>query len=187
MHFEPSSSPEAGNSALDQEFLDTLRTRGWEWSEREPGATEQQAEGDTPAIPERWRTFLECFAELVAPGEGCWFLSLEDYAGASDSAFAWDEFRSISLESCADDTQRAQVREFWEAHLPILMRVDGDYAFLALNRRNGAVVSGCEPEFEETTELAASVDEFFRAVIDGWPQERPGRGDPALEPLLQEQ
>ncbi|WP_427870605.1 hypothetical protein [Leucobacter luti] len=158
MHLPPSSSPEAGNSALDQELLGARRTREWDWSEREPGATGRPAEGDTPVIPERWCTFPARFGELVAPGE-----------------------------SCAHETQRAQVSEFWEAHLPILMRADGDSAFLTLNRRNGAVVSGCEPAFEETTELAASVDEFFRAVIDGWPQEQPGRGDPALEPLLQEQ
>ena len=41
--------------------------------------------------------FLGRYALLCRADESVWFLSAADYAGTADSAFAWDEFKHLSL------------------------------------------------------------------------------------------
>ena len=46
------------------------------------------------------------------------FLSAADYAGTADSAFAWDEFKHLSLDAALDDEDRQGIRTFWDRTCP---------------------------------------------------------------------
>ena len=47
------------------------------------------------------------------------------------------------------------------------MSVGGDYHYYAIDIDSGKVVEGWEPEFEETTDVAESFNEFVEKVISG--------------------
>lgn len=113
------------------------------------------------------RDFLGRYALLCRADESVWFLSAADYAGTADSAFAWDEFKHLSLDAALDDEDRQGIHTFWDRHLPVLMSVAGDYEFLAIDQDTGAVVHGIEPEFEAVTVVADSWAGFCEAVIAG--------------------
>ena len=119
-----------------------------------------------PRIPEAHAKFLGRVSSCVNAADTVWFLCADDYNGKSGSAFAWNEFEQMELESAEDDGDQAkqEIREFWDGHLPFLMSVSGDYAYLALrmSENHGSVVAGYGPDFEGVTEVAASFDEFVR-------------------------
>lgn len=109
--------------------------------------------------------WVSAFASLSAPDDAVWFLSLADYDDQTDDAFAWNAFETLSLEAAATECEAARVREFWSAHVPILLGVRGHYAYLAV-RADGAVVHGEEPEFEESTVVAESLAGFLASLGD---------------------
>lgn len=147
--------------AVDLQFLDYLNALGWRF---QPPAS---ADAATVSPRPEHQAFLALFSELSSPDETQWFLSWADYAGTNDSAFAWDEFRQISLDAAIDTNQHAQLVAFWEQHLPFFIRVRDGYEFLAIRRDDGAVVHGAEPEFEATTLVAAGLQAWFASVISG--------------------
>lgn len=59
----------------------------------------------------------------------------------------------------------AGIESFRERHVPIFMSVDGDYEFLAIDRRSGLVVHGVEPEFEAVSEVAGGLDGLFEQML----------------------
>lgn len=150
------------------EFLAHLANVGWRVEVAGPDAARLPlSEAGARGIPAEYGDLLRRFALLAAPDESRWFLSADDYAGRSDSAFAWNEIELISLNAAVDAADRQRVQEFWAEHLPIAMAVDGCYEYLAINRTDGAVVHGVEPEFEEAAPLAASLQAFLLGVLDG--------------------
>ncbi|MFD0555924.1 hypothetical protein FB566_1141 [Stackebrandtia endophytica] len=112
------------------------------------------------------------FTRLSNPDDTTWFLSMNDYAGTSDDAFAWDAIETLSLEAATDVHENALVLEFWRRHRPILLSVRHRYSYLAV-RADGVVVHGAEPEFEQTSDVAADLDSLLRSV--GMP------GEPAID------
>ena len=114
-------------------------------------------------IPAQHAEFLRHFDSLVSPDHARWFLSAHDYARRSDSVFAWDEFRAMSLDAAATDAERHRVDEFWTEYLPIALGVAGDYEFLAVSRGTGGIVHGAGPEFEEVRPIA----DDLAALVDG--------------------
>ncbi|WP_436700364.1 hypothetical protein [Nocardioides sp. BYT-33-1] len=95
-----------------------------------------------------------------------WFVTGDATSPGPAGGFAPDEFERISLDAAASDDERAEVREFWRRHRVVAMSVRGEYAYLAVREDDGAVVHGAEPEFEETTVVAASLAEL-RAQVAG--------------------
>jgi len=125
-----------------------------------------------PAIPDDVRAFLEGFTACVRGGEQVWFLASADYARRNDDSFNWDSWEALDEEGGPD------VRAFWDAHLPILQSVAGDYAYLAVvvdpNAPDyGAVVRGDSPEFTEPSQINASFAEFLAAVAASRPGSAP--------------
>jgi hypothetical protein len=59
---------------------------------------------------------------------------------------------------------------FWDRHLPVLMSVRDGYGYLAIERDSLRVVSGREPEYEETTPVADTVGEALALVAAGDPR-----------------
>lgn len=149
---------------LHERFLEYLAAQGWTVL----GGASDAPRGMPVTTPEH-AAFLSLFAQLSRADDTRWFLAAADYAGTADNAFAWDAFRQISLDAAMSDDDRRGVQAFWDRHLPIFMSVDGDYAFLALDRESGSVVHGTEPEFEAVSVVARSLDDLFEDVMAGGP------------------
>ena len=171
-----------------REALDALAAAGWTVRERSavgspddvwPAELRQRY----PTIPPSLTQFVARVEACVNPDETGWFLSAADYAGTSDSAFAWNEWERMELESYeeAGDAERAgEVRDFWDAYLPFYLDVRSEYAYFAVRvtepkavkrqwwsfprqpeePRLGAVVFAAE-EFRSVSEVAGSFDAFL--------------------------
>jgi len=116
------------------------------------------------ALPPIWVSFVQQIERCVNPGETAWFLTEEDFSGASGSAYRWDEFERMSLAAAEGDQKlENEIRGFWNRHLPILISVKSGYGYIAIRvgKSGGPVVYGIEPEFENASPLAGSLEEFF--------------------------
>ncbi|WP_448135085.1 SMI1/KNR4 family protein [Stenotrophomonas rhizophila] len=156
---------------LHAEFMNFLVSKGWLLiAKDDSGDSEGVAIADKTTgapIPNSYLEFLKRFKSLSNADESRWFISTEGFSGNSDSAFSWNEFEKMSLDAAMTDRDAEDVRTFWGRHLPILMAVDGDYQYIALDRMSGAVVHGVEPDFESVSNLADSFDGFMVAVMEG--------------------
>ncbi|PTY04483.1 SMI1/KNR4 family protein [Verrucomicrobia bacterium LW23] len=118
-----------------------------------------------PWIPADVRTAMEEIHSLVHE-ETTWLLTAAEYADTVEGGFNWNAWEQLSIDSAEeeeDDEWIAEIKAFWDKHLPIATSVWDGYAYYAL-REDGSVVSGREPEFEETTEVAASYAEFLMHI-----------------------
>jgi hypothetical protein len=114
-----------------------------------------------PWIPTDVMSALCELDEVVRQNETVWLLTAKDYAGQSDSAFAWNEFELQSLEAAEGDQKwLEEIRAFWNDHFPIALSVRGGYAYWAL-KKDATVVNGREPEYEQTSTFAASFRQFL--------------------------
>ena len=118
---------------------------------------------------------LEFFSEIhacVRSDEACWLLAAADYAGpVAEEAFRWDELERIFTEDPTGGELAAKVRAYWDRYLPILLRVDGDYEFLAIGTDAGSddfgkVVHGFAIEFDESSVIAESYADFLAQFAD---------------------
>lgn len=154
----------------------SLRSAGWLFAPA-PSAT-----GLAPAALGRAHSsvvsWVSSFSRLSSADEATWFLSADDYAGATTDEFAWNGFETISLDAASTGEERAAVTDFWAGHVPILLSVRGHYGYLAV-RRDGAVVHGEEPEFEQTRVVASDLNELLEVI-----SLRPTPGDGPIDSLL---
>ncbi|MFD1884683.1 hypothetical protein [Paenibacillus wenxiniae] len=128
-------------------------------------------------LPTSFSVWIQSVQTLVAPHGQAWFLTAADYRehrnddiAHQGAAFAWNEWESMSLEAAGDDADwQQQIRSFWDRYVPIVMIVQPEYAFYAIDThsRDGAVIYGREPEFEESDEIAASFEQFMQRIMDG--------------------
>jgi hypothetical protein len=127
------------------------------------------ANGKLSNINEDLIKFVKSFKTLANQEDNVWFLSIEDYAKTiKDDGFAWNEFELDSLEYAEDEGQEEHVSNFWSNHLPFMMSVKNGYAYLAIvlnGEDKGSIVSGSEPEYEETVKISSSLDDFFDKYI----------------------
>jgi hypothetical protein len=149
--------------------IDTLGALGWTaQAASEPRPLPQAICDRYPAIPSSLRSFLEHIETCMRGDEKVWFLTYADYAGDGGSSFAWNEWETLESEDADADTI-AEIRTFWNAHLPILLSVQGDYEFLAVcvdraSSRYGSVVHGYAPDFREASTLCRSFDELLEQI-----------------------
>src|SRR5437868_4112791 len=114
-----------------------------------------------PWLPETYRKLIEEAKSVVSPSDKAWLLTVCDYSNTSDGAYAWNEWERQSLDAAADDEQwQRRIREFWDAHLPIVMSVKSGYSYFAIEYPSLKIVAGNEPEYEETIEIAGSIIEM---------------------------
>jgi len=148
--------------------IETLGALGWvvrDADERRP--LPSAIDNRYPAIPASLRSFLEHIDDCERTDEQVWFLTSTDYAGTSGSSFAWNAWELLELEETPD--AEAEIRAFWNAHLPILLSVAGDYSYLAVcvdrgSANYGCVVEGYSPEFREPSTLCKSFDELLEQI-----------------------
>jgi hypothetical protein len=151
--------------------IDTLGRLGWTVKiSAAPMPLPAAIDKRYPDIPSSVRSFLEHIEECARGGEQVWFLTSGDYAGTSGSGFAWNEWETLESEDADTDTA-ADIRAFWNAHLPILLSVEGDYCYLAVyvdksSASYGCIVQGYSPEFRETSTLC-------RSSMSSWSRSRP--------------
>jgi len=153
--------------------LGALKQAGWAVTEKDPASLDLDGaiRSRYPSIPDEYLTFLSCFSICANPADTAWFLSEDDFNGTTESAFAWNEFEKQSFEAADGDAAlERSISAFWDAHLPILLSVKSGYAYVALvvaGANRGAVVTGREPEYEESDDLFDSFDEFLDHVTSG--------------------
>ena len=155
---------------MNGSFFDRLQSRGWK-IERYEGASPGVPEALRRRYPaaEQWLSWIGGVKSAVSGDEAVGLLCAEDYAGQSATAFRWNEWELLSLESAeGDPAWEAEIRRFWDLHLPIVMSVAGGrYSYHALSAADGAVVSGGEPEFEACERTAGSLREFAEKFAEG--------------------
>ena len=118
-------------------------------------------------IPNDLFYIINTFKCIVAPNDSSWFLTLLDYSGTSESAYKWNELEVESLDSAIDDTEwQQEIKDFWDNHFPFFISVKDGYSYLAIRQKDGAVVFGEEPEFEETTKITDSFDSFMNILAE---------------------
>jgi len=147
--------------------LETLGRLGWsvriaDTARPLPAAIESRY----PAIPALLRSFIEHIEECALRDQ-VWFLASQDYAADSDTGFSWNAWELLELEEAPDS--EAEIRAFWNAHLPILLSVAGDYSHLAVcvdrtSANYGAVVEGYSPDFREPSTLCKSFDALLEEI-----------------------
>jgi hypothetical protein len=169
--------------------FDALVAAGWKVGERDPrnalaasALWPAELRARYPDVPSSLTEFLGRIDHCVNPSESAWFLTAADYAGTSDSAWAWNEWERQELETFAGDEKvSAEVREFWKAYLPFYLDVGGDYAYFAVRvtdpppRKSallwflreppepprGSVVHGADVDLRSVSVVAASFPEFL--------------------------
>lgn len=156
------------------ELLQALQARGWmiAHSDSAEPLLPPDLQQRYPRLPAELTAFLETIDSCANAEETVWFLCREDYRLRDAERFRWNEFELMILEDADADAQE-RVRRFWDRHFPFLLCVHSDYDYLALSldeKSFGAIVHGCGPVFEETTQVASSFTEFltlFRKYATG--------------------
>lgn len=113
--------------------------------------------------------FCRSFDVLATADETAWFLSHLDYAGRSNSAFAWNEFEVNDRDAAMNDAERASVTKFWGRYFPLAMCVRGHHRYLAIGveRANaGKIVLGDSSREEEASLLADDLGSLTRLLAD---------------------
>src|SRR5688572_16482461 len=134
-----------------QKLLQILRRRGW--SVR-PAARARKLLAAAiakryPRLPADVEAFLSGLEICVSPNEKAWFLTATDFARKRGSGFSWNAIELMMLEDAeGDPLAQAQIRSFWDDHLPVMLAVHSDYDYLAVRLSDGAVVHGFAPEWE---------------------------------------
>jgi hypothetical protein len=151
--------------------IDTLSTLGWTVrAAGEPHPLPAAINERYPAIPSSVRSFLEHVEECVNDRDQVWFLTSADYDGKSGSEFAWDAWEQRERED-ADEREAADITAFWNAHLPILLSVAGDYYYLAVcvdrsSADYGCIVQAYSPDFREPSTLCRSFDDLLKEIAE---------------------
>jgi hypothetical protein len=119
-------------------------------------------------IPNAYKNFLERIEKCINKDENKWFLCINDYMEKGEGEFRWNEYEIISIESAEDDNEwKNKIIDFWDSHFPIFMGVEGEYEYYAINIKDGSIIKGYEPEFEEVKKVAESFEEFIELIISG--------------------
>lgn len=118
-------------------------------------------------VPAGYRRFLQHVIVLSNRADTGWFLSADHFTGAAP-AWQADSFEQISLEAAGGDQRwREDILGFWDGHMPIVFSLARGYEYYAICIRDGTVVNGTEPEFEEVSPAAASLEEFLAKIMAG--------------------
>lgn len=145
-----------------------MKENGWnvEWNETQEERLPEAITDRYKNIPEQWMEFIQRIRRMVCPDETTWFLCTEDFAIQDDKAFQWNEWELISLRDAEGDEEwMNEIKQFWDEHLPVVMSVKDGYSYYAISMRDGSVVHGMEPEFEECEPVAVSFADFLEKIV----------------------
>lgn len=158
-----------------ERFAAYMQANGWRvaWNETEGEHLPETIKTRYGKLPEQWLDFIACVKCMISSDETVWFLCAEHFTGTGDAAFQWNEWERISLASAENDTQwESEIKKFWNEHLPIVMSVKNGYSYYAIAVKDGSVVYGEEPEFEECRKVADSFADFVEKQSFMLPEKR---------------
>lgn len=144
-------------------FIEWAEKNGWKIVMNEEAVSLPDEITSRYAIPEKWYDLISKLEICENSTAETWFLAPRDYL-PREEGFQWNEFEKQSLEWTDGDES---VKAFWDKHLPIVMSVEGEYSYYAVNTDNGSIVHGCEPEYEEAETIADSFEDFITKIISG--------------------
>ena len=151
------------------ETLHALRSRGWNVALDTPRELFTSAQRRRyPSAPPLFRAFLGSILDCSSPRKQCWLYGPRQFARSGARGFRWNECERMSLDGFAgDEAGAAEVRAFWDHHIPFMMAVHSDYDYLALRLDSTpVVVHGCAPEFEEASVLSTTFEGFLTDLRD---------------------
>lgn len=149
-------------------LLDQISALGWTAERETSHESASVLEARYAWIPDSVRDFLSETRALCSPDEKVWINTCAHINGRSGFAFAWNEWELLSVQAAREDQDEllaGRIAAFWDEHLPVLMSVKSGYAFFALTK-DGRIVRGEEPEFEETIPLADGFEEMLRMIVE---------------------
>lgn len=152
-----------------EEFLTCMKGQGWNIKLNEGRETHlSKIIGEKYTnLPQQWLDFISTVKSIKNNDDTTWFLCKDDFDVQEEDAFQWNEWELVSLESAEGDGEReTEINKFWNNHLPIIMSVKGSYSYYAISIKNGSIVQGAEPEFEECEIVANSFEELLRKIIN---------------------
>ena len=151
-------------NATIQAAVDALVEKGWRCTMDERLSLPPLIVSRYPWIPADVAEAIGKLRELVHPTETFWILAVSDYKGESESAFAWNEWEIITTEGPHfSESDILKTKSFWDHHFPLALSVGNGYEYFALTR-DGTVVTGAGPDFEETEAFADSYPAFLWKV-----------------------
>ncbi len=151
-------------------FIEHMKENGWQVTmyENRNDYLSNTITARYTNIPGQWLEFVKTVKCIMNAEETVWFLCADDFEPQSDGAFQWNEWEKISLTSADGDQEwETRIKTFWDSHLPIIMSVKGGYAYYAISMKDGSVVRGAEPEFEECEIIAPSFMVFMEKLSKG--------------------
>lgn len=147
-----------------------MKENGWnvEWNETQSEYLPEIIANRYEKIPKQWLDFIRSIKRMISPDETTWFLCAENFVMQHDETFQWNEWESISLGSAENDMEwKSEIKRFWNNHLPIVMSVKSGYSYYAIAVKDGSIVYGEEPEFEECEIVAVSFMDFMKKFLNG--------------------
>ena len=149
---------------MKEKFIKWANDNDWDIVEVEEQAELPKHIKNRYVIPKNWYEFIARFRVCQNRDITKWFLTPFDYKNDINPGFRWNEYELQSLEWCDDE---AQIKAYWDTHLPIFMSVDGEYSYYAIDTTTGHIVNGYEPEYEDSTIVAIDFDTFISKIISG--------------------
>lgn len=153
--------------------LEALRQQGWIIEENDTAAFSlpEQLKIRYPILPLELTEFLSGLAVCSNAEPTAWFLCQADFEGQAASAWRWNEFELMLLESAEMEQEKIKIVQFWETHFPILLSVSTGYAYFVVcvgSEKNGQVVQGLlEYGIDEVSTVAKSFNEFCSLLLAG--------------------
>ena len=152
------------------EFVSFLEQNGWKIvkNENRGDASSNEILKKYSGLPTEFCELIEKYSCISSADDTTWFLCLNDYDSELDITFKWNEFEKMSLEAAEGDAKwQKEIEEWWQDKLPVLMSVGNGYSYYAIDTGNGGkIISGYEPEFEETDLVAENFSDFLAMVIN---------------------
>ena len=144
-------------------FIEWTKKNGWQIERSEsPLSLPDGIASRYKNIPAEWFDFIGKFIRITNSEDNMWFLTCFDY---QDS---YDDFEKMSLEAAeGDEAWTRDIKSFWDKTFTIIMSVRGDYHYYAIALESGKIIEGWEPEFEDTTVVADSFNDFLSKVFSG--------------------
>ena len=150
---------------LLHEFREWAEKNHWHIRVAENKAVLPEEVTERYAVPAEWLMFISDFECCSNLDDTVWFLTCEDYQ--NQKAFRWNEWELLSLESAQSETELSEIMQFWNQHFPVILSVKDGYAYYAVNTADGSIISGSEPEFENSEIIADSFADFMQKIISG--------------------
>ena len=155
-------------NTLLESLTKSLTEQGWKVEMQENNQIPAEIAQRYDSLPTDYIYFLRNMKACVNSAETVWMLCPDDFAPQGENGFDWNEFEKMSLDAAEGDSSWiAEIKSFWNDHLPICLSLKDGYSYYALCLKDGTIVTGEEPEFEETTQVAPSFRDFLQMLCNG--------------------